>query len=72
MAGEGNRGGQGVAKDEIAHGKGVVATGSYAILGKIIFQEVVALLVMKQGGVLLDGDVKGNILVRIPLGVLLP
>ena len=69
MAGEGNRGRQGVAKDEIAHGKGIVATGPYAILGEIIFQEVVALLVIEWGTVLPDGDVKGNILVCIPLGV---
>lgn len=69
LSNESNRGGQGVAENEVTHGKGIVATGSYAILGEIIFQKIVVLLMMEQGGVLLDGDVKGNILVRVPFGV---
>lgn len=61
--------GQRVAEGDVAYRKGIVAAAAYAALGKVMFEEVAALLMVEQCGVLTDGDVKSDVPIVIPLGM---
>lgn len=69
MMDEGDSSGQRITETDIAHGESVATLIAYAMLGLAVAKEVAALLVVEQGGVLLDGDAQGDVLIGIPLGL---